>query len=221
MNLGDTGQVFRNLQAVKVLKPLIKFFFNPGGTFLDFAGGYGLFTRLMRDSGFNFYWDDLFTPNLIGRGFERPTEHSRFEMVTTFECFEHWVNPLEEVSKILEETDSLFFTTNLISFPAPQPESWWYYGFDHGQHVALHSLGSMQVLAKKFGLNFYSKRGYHLLTKKKIHPLQYKFIVELAFRGFLDWVGPGKATSINSDYSLLVKRKLNQQKNRPISGAVS
>ncbi len=39
--------------------------------FLDYAGGYGVFTRLMRDIGFDFYWHDPYTQNLFANGFEK------------------------------------------------------------------------------------------------------------------------------------------------------
>lgn len=210
MNYSDTGQIMRNLQALKILRPLVHFFFDSSQKFLDFAGGYGLFTRLMRDAGLNFFWDDLYTPNLIGKGFERPKEKTQFEIITLFECFEHWPNPMAEIEALLKETDSVFFTTNLISRPAPQTD-WWYYGFDHGQHVAFHSVDSLKFVAQKFGLEFYSKRGYHLLTRKKINRLAYKIVVEAAFRGYLNWVGHHK-TRTQSDHELLVARKKEQKK---------
>lgn len=207
MNFGDTGQVNRNINASKVLLPLIHFLFNPGGKFLDYAGGYGMFSRMMRDIGFDYFWDDKYTKNLIGLGFERPTEKTQFELVSTFECFEHWVDPMSEIETILQETDSIFFTTNLISRPAPKPEDWWYYGFDHGQHVAFHSADSLRFVAQKFGLYFHSKRGFHLLTKKKINGLAYKLIVELALRGWFFWLNGKYPSRTHSDHELLVARK--------------
>jgi len=41
---------------------------NPDGIFLDYAAGYGLFVRLMRDAGYNFRWSDLYCQNLFVRG---------------------------------------------------------------------------------------------------------------------------------------------------------
>jgi len=38
---------------------------NPDGIFLDYAAGYGLFVRLMRDAGYNFRWSDLYCQNLL------------------------------------------------------------------------------------------------------------------------------------------------------------
>jgi hypothetical protein len=42
---------------------------------------------------------------------------------------------MNEIDNIFKHTDSFFFTTNNLKHPAPDPESWWYYGFDHGQHI--------------------------------------------------------------------------------------
>ena len=43
----DVGLVYRNVElSDRVSKILVKYF-NPNGTFLDYAGGYGLLTRLM------------------------------------------------------------------------------------------------------------------------------------------------------------------------------
>lgn len=51
----DIGLPVRNVDlSVKVSKLLVKYFDHAGKKFLDYAGGYGLFTRLMRDKGFDF-----------------------------------------------------------------------------------------------------------------------------------------------------------------------
>jgi hypothetical protein len=39
----------------KVVPELIDYAFPDATTFVDFGGGYGLFARLMRDAGYEFY----------------------------------------------------------------------------------------------------------------------------------------------------------------------
>ncbi len=46
INVIDTGVLDRNLYLGKVVSSLIFFFFNKEEKFLDYAGGYGIFTRL-------------------------------------------------------------------------------------------------------------------------------------------------------------------------------
>lgn len=69
INISDTGILKRNLDLMKAVSILIYFLFNKDAQFLDFAGGYGTFTRLMRDIGFDYYYDK-YSKNLFARGFE-------------------------------------------------------------------------------------------------------------------------------------------------------
>jgi hypothetical protein len=70
INVSDTGYMQRNLLLSKKLTILLSLFFDKNAKFVDYAGGYGVFVRLMRDIGFDFYWDDKYTTNLFARGFE-------------------------------------------------------------------------------------------------------------------------------------------------------
>lgn len=167
MNLSDTGVMYRSERMSKITTSIIYFFFKTKGIYLDYAGGFGVFTRQMRDIGFDFYWQDPYTKNEIARGFEGSLDQ-KYDAVTTFESFEHFENPIEELEKILKLTDTIIFTTDLISIPAPKHSDWWYYASEHGQHVAFHSKKSFQVLATKFGLNYHNAMNVHILTKKNL-----------------------------------------------------
>jgi hypothetical protein len=167
MNLSDTGVMFRSERMSKITTSVISLFFDRKGVFLDYAGGLGVFTRSMRDIGFDYLWHDPYTKNELAKGFEGKLDR-KYELVTTFESFEHFVNPLEELDKILEITDSILLSTDLISRPAPAHEDWWYYASEHGQHVAFHSKDSFKIMAKKKGLYYYNAMNVHLLTRKKL-----------------------------------------------------
>jgi hypothetical protein len=207
MNLGDTGQVNRNLiNSIKV-KFIINEMFDTNGRFLDFAGGYGLFTRLMRDFGFHFIWEDKYTENIFALGSEASTvDKDRFEAITVFECFEHWSDPLTEIKNLFLRTDSIIFTTNLISIPAPKPERWWYYGFDHGQHISFFSKKSLLHISKVFGCDFVSKYGVHILSRNKISRIKL-FIAVLKAKLFISFSNLGnKKSLINSDHLRLTNQ---------------
>ena len=70
INDSDTGMMMRNLWHRNVTTTLIYFLFNTKGQFLDYGGGYGVFVRLMRDIGFDYYWQDKYRENLFAQGFE-------------------------------------------------------------------------------------------------------------------------------------------------------
>jgi len=208
MNLSDTGVMFRSERMSKITTSLITLFFNSKGIFLDYAGGLGVFTRQMRDIGFNYYWQDPYTKNVLARGFEGDL-NKKYELVTTFESFEHFEEPLDEVEKILKLTDTIILTTDLISKKAPKHENWWYYGSEHGQHIAFHSKDSFKVMATKFGLHYHNMMNVHILTRKKIGFigttfLKFKFAKHILYLGFF-FINPFlKSKSIedmNSFYS--------------------
>lgn len=167
MNYSDTGIMYRNEKFSKITTSLIFLFFNTKGKFLDYAGGYGVFTRMMRDVGFDYYWNDPYTKNLLARGFEQKSNDS-YELLTTFECFEHLDNPMEEIEKILTLSKNLIFSTELTPIPLPKPNDWWYYGLEHGQHIAFYSKKSLELIAKKFDVNYYNIGNLHLFSQNKI-----------------------------------------------------
>lgn len=170
INISDTGIIYRNLQFSKICSVIIDLYFNRHDKFLDYAGGYGLFTRMMRDIGFDFYWIDKYSENLLARGFEYDeNKKDNLELVTAFEVFEHFINPVKELEQIFKYGENIIFSTELLPDPLPKPDEWWYYGFTHGQHVSFYSKKSLMILGRKFGLNFYSMKGIHIFTKKKLN----------------------------------------------------
>lgn len=168
----DIGLVYRNMVYSPQVDTLLKKAFDYNKKFLDYAGGYGLFVRLMRDKGFDFYWDDKYCDNLFAQHFtlaEIPSDQ-KFEAVTAFEIFEHLVNPLEEIEKLFGYADSIIFSTELVPHKElTNHNDWWYFAPEGGQHIAFYTEKAFDVIAKKFGCNFYSNgKDLHVLTKKTL-----------------------------------------------------
>jgi hypothetical protein len=172
----DIGLVGRNVYLAERARSIILAFFDDRGKFLDYGGGYGMFVRLMRDAGLDFYLFDQYCENLFAKGFavEQPGTEP-YEVVTAFEVFEHLVDPMAEIERMRQFSQSILFSTNLISYPPPLPGQWWYYALEHGQHVALYSHRTLQLIAKRFGLNLLSdSQSLHLLTPKSIAPWKFR-----------------------------------------------
>jgi hypothetical protein len=147
INMEDTGIVWRNQMCSDRFAPVLISLFGPNAKYVDFAGGYGLFTRMMRDRGFDYYWHDAYTENLVARGFEFASS-TPVDAVTTFESFEHFVDPLAELKKLLALGDAIFLSTELAPTPTPKADQWWYYGHSHGQHIAFYRTETLEHLAQ-------------------------------------------------------------------------
>jgi len=177
----DTGVLFRNLHYSKVTSWIIYFLLNAKESFLDYGGGYGVFTRLMRDIGFDFYWHDPYAENILSRGFEGSVDGAKkYEALTAFENFEHFVDPIHEIEKLIGLTDTVIFSTELVPERLPKPNEWWYYCFGHGQHVSLYSHKTLKFIAQKYHLNLYSyESNYHILSRRKLSEFKFRFILKV------------------------------------------
>ncbi|NET45453.1 glycosyltransferase [Okeania sp. SIO2B3] len=166
----DEGLIFRNLMLSQVTKNIIDRLFDSEEKFLDFGGGYGLFVRLMRDIKYKFDWQDKYCENLFAQHF-KSTPNQKYELVTAFELLEHLVNPISDIREILNYSQNILFSTEILPPDNPKPNQWWYYATDEGQHISIYTVKSLQIIAQKFHLNFYTNySSLHLLTEKKISP---------------------------------------------------
>ncbi len=176
----DTGTLQRSLILGKSALAVAYFFGGKNGRYVDYAGGYGTLTRLLRDWGLNFFSTDLYAENIIAKGFDAPepaTLTPKYDLATGFECFEHFENPADELAKILVYSENIFFTTQPVPVPTPALGTWWYYAPHHGQHIALYRPQTLTYLGKQAGLNYYNFRNYHLFTKKHLPPLLFPLLV--------------------------------------------
>ena len=211
INLSDTGLMSRNLYFSQIVSVLVYFNFRKDAKFLDYAGGYGVFTRLMRDIGFDFYWHDPYTQNLLANGFEHfSDDKASFELLTAFEVFEHLLDPITEIKKMLELTDSIILSTTILPEEIPDPNNWWYYGFEHGQHISFYSNKTFQVIAEQLQLNYYQVDNLHLLTRKKLNKSKLVILKKMRNFGLLQFVKKIMRSKTEADHKKLRdKEKVN------------
>jgi hypothetical protein len=205
----DIGLLSRNLINLEFATTAIALFFSRKGKFLDYGGGYGLFVRLMRDKGFDFYLYEPNCENLFAKTFDvkLPT-NKKFDMLTAFEVFEHLKDPLEEVEQMLKLSPNIFFSTTLLPKPSPKPAHWWYYSLEGGQHISLYTRASLKYLAERLGINVYSDgRSYHLLTNKKISSSIYTLAMRIRISRVFNWF-VRQPSLLSQDYLKVVGRPL-------------
>ena len=212
MNLSDTGVMLRCERLSKITTSLIFLFYNTKGVFLDYAGGLGVFTRTMRDIGFDYFWSDPYTKNELARGFEGQLSR-KYDLVTTFESFEHFEDPIAELQKILLLTDTIILTTDTIE--GKLDKNWWYIAPEHGQHIAFHSQKSFKEMARLNNLHYYNTGNVHILSRTKLGALgsaflKFKFAKHLLYLGyfiFAPFIKTRAIDDMNSFYKEAVVRQ--------------
>jgi hypothetical protein len=173
----DTGILQRNLLVARLLSGFLYVSFDRRGAYVDLAGGYGLLTRMMRDVGFDFRWSDKYAPNLLARGFEAKVGET-YEAVTAVEILEHVHDPVGFFTETLRrwKAGSIFFTTSLYEGDPPEPDAWWYYAFETGQHVTFYSRRTLASIAKRMGLRLHSDGWFHMLTDKPVGSFEFQVL---------------------------------------------
>lgn len=207
INITDTGYVMRNVYLSRKTLILFYFIFGKSKTYLDFAGGYGMFTRLMRDYGMNFFTDDAYTTNLFAKGFEyKGKNEQKIEAITCFECFEHLDKPAEDIAKMFSISSNIFFSTVLLPPNIPPSDDWEYYGLNHGQHVAFYSEKTLKYIAKKHGVNVQTNgTNLHLFTKKPVSKFKFLTLLWLTKIQFDIFIRKILSSKTVSDHLLLKK----------------
>ncbi len=121
---------------------------------LDYGGGDGLLSRLLREAG----WQSTsYDPYVDAVDVETL---GKFDYITAFEVFEHVpdVNRLmSDLGGLLAEGGIIMFTTMLSDgyIAVGQRLDWWYAAPRNG-HISLFSGKSLALLGKRYGLRFAS-----------------------------------------------------------------
>jgi hypothetical protein len=162
----DVGLVSRLLDTFHLTFALAwRLGISPADSCVDFGGGTGLFARLCRDYGLSFYNYEPYAEDLFAYGFSI-RQPMPAKLVTAFEVVEHFTDPLNDFSQLFAfEPDMVFFSTRLYE---GQGEKWWYF-LENGQHVAVYTPKSLELIAEKFGYHFYTDFDFHLFSRSKQH----------------------------------------------------
>lgn len=161
----DTGLVARNLANARTMTVALALSGLRNAEAVDIAGGYGLFVRLMRDSGFRFHWDDPYARNLLAEGFAAG-DLAQAEAITAFEVLEHVPDPLTFLRNALARWQPrlMFLTTETYQGAPPAPGTWDYYAPDTGQHIGFFQERTLATLAQQLGLRHRRLGHIHVLA---------------------------------------------------------
>ena len=128
---------------------------------LDFGGGNGLLSELLRDHG----WDSASYDPFVNPEIDI-NELGKYNLITAFEVFEHVPDVkllLNQLSTLLDENGIVLFSTLLNDdFIRPNERITWWYASPRNGHISLFSKKSLHGLAGLEGLTFHGfSSGFH------------------------------------------------------------
>jgi hypothetical protein len=166
---GDTGMVARTWQMAQATSLLLRLAgVAPATQCIDWGGGNGLFSRMMRDQNYNYANDDKYAEPFYCAGFTRQVLGiATCDVVTSFEVFEHLPNPGAELGEILSLDPKIWiFSTQLY---AAQDQNWKYLSPRNGRHVFFYSEDGLHSFARKHGFQFLRGRETHMMIRRSGH----------------------------------------------------
>lgn len=169
----DTGLVTRCFSAANIIGSILALEGLRFSRGVDWAGGTGLLTRILRDQGFNAFTIDKYAQPLHAHGFELTKVEASIPatFISAIECIEHLESPLEELIEFTSNKEYFFLTVDLISRETPDPvnNEWWYYLPESGQHITFPTAAGLLIFGKKLGFDHYFRVGaMHVLSRRKL-----------------------------------------------------
>ena len=101
-------------------------------------------------------------------------------MITAFELFEHFSDPMNDIGNILEKCDNLIFTTNILPKSEPKPGKWWYYSPETGQHIAIYTKNALEYVANYFSKQYAGNDSMHIFSEEHITNMRLRICCKFA-----------------------------------------
>ncbi|WP_238274321.1 MULTISPECIES: class I SAM-dependent methyltransferase [Methylobacterium] len=132
---------------------------------VDYGGAAGLLTRLMRDSGYNFYAYDTYDDSKYANYFRIATfTQCKPAIVTAFEVFEHFPDPRTSLLEIFDSgADLVIFSAVFYEQQGPE---WPYLIPFCGQHVFFYSQRGLESFASEHGFDMRRVHDFWVLVRR-------------------------------------------------------
>jgi hypothetical protein len=158
----DLGLLWRNQSVATYLDVAFRYWLKPK-TIIDIGGGNGVLVRMLRDRGHQAFYADPYPNNLFAAGFEADPDAS-FSVSVAIEVIEHSLDPYVFLASMLQRAPVAIVGTELASVEPPALNEWWYFGLEHGQHIAFSTTASFQRAATRLGVSYQVWGGLHFFV---------------------------------------------------------
>jgi hypothetical protein len=93
-----------------------------------------------------------------------------------------------------------------VTFAAPPIADWWYYGPEHGQHIAFFTRTALQQLAARFSADYYTNGGsIHLISRPHISEEIFRLVLRPKVRALVNRFYRRK-TLLEKDFAIAMRQ---------------
>jgi len=149
LNQFDVGSADRSLIIAGFVRSLFRRSKASAIKVLDFGGGDGLATRILRDAGLDCRWEDPYCQPVFAVG-PPYSEVEHFDLVFMGEVALHLTDPLETITSLMKRSERLLMTA--VVPPEKIETDWWYLMPQTGQHVAFYPVKTLRWIATELSL---------------------------------------------------------------------
>jgi hypothetical protein len=161
----DTGQAARVIQTwIRIVFLLETIDFDKNVDCIDYGGSSGLLTRLMRDSGFQYFAYDRYERAKYSNYFQIDRLDAKTPiLISAFEVFEHFSNPKTALDELFAtKAELIVFSTQFYEGQGPN----WDYLFPAcGQHVFFYKERALRAFAHDRGYNLIRTSDFFILLR--------------------------------------------------------
>jgi glycosyltransferase involved in cell wall biosynthesis len=190
----DTGKASRTLENFFLLPSLYDILgVNRNNVFVDWGGGSGLLTRLLRDVGINCYCYDLYSNSEFSHGFLWQSQQSSVAIISAFEVIENFPNLVTGWDSIFKLNPD-YFVCSTERYTG-QREEWFYLSPEDGQRIFFYSSFALALIAGKRGYTVYPIGSYLVFCKQALDGTTRTQLADWASKriecqkeGFLNWI---------------------------------
>lgn len=95
---------------------------------------------------------------------------------------------------------------HLLPIRAPPIACWWYYGPEHGQHIAFFTRTALQQLAARFNANYYTNGSIiHLISRRHISEKMFRLVLRPKVRVLVNRLYRRKSL-LDEDFALAMRQ---------------
>ena len=140
---------------------------------LDWGGGDGLTTRMLRDLGFDAYSYDMFAQNTYAGGFDDELLRD-YSIVTAFEVLEHMADPAKELNELMARKPKVVIMSTC--FYSGQDKSWAYFAPYSGRHIFFYTEKAIHGFAKLLSYDCFTVNNLVVLSVSPISKNQQRLL---------------------------------------------